>query len=474
MTRDAWVALLHCELRLRSRSSGSLVVLLAVLALGWLMVPDPAAGTALLVVGTQRLRYGSAALAFGSASLGSVLFSLAGFYLVRGRIQEDLHSGFASVLAASPVGNAELLLARWLGGLLFLLLLGLALMLSTWLLQVWRGEGPWQTWIYLQTYGLMLLPGLMLAAAMATLCDAWAPLMGRRGDVAYFVLWVALLALVPLSLQGHGGPAPAGWLWLDVQGIGSGIDRLTRLLGSADISVGAATFDAARTPRDFPADFWTQDMVLQRLASCLPTVPLLGLAVWAFHRCDPARVRARMARRGAGRLGLWLQRPLRRVAGLLAGGFAPLGSLPAPLAATAAEMLHTGITQPWSLLWLAAAWAVPLLPSAPDSSLVLPLLGWGLLMSELGTRGAADGSAAGIAALPGGSALRLASRWAAGWLLGLLALATQPGQFTGWLLPVLALLSALALALGQWTKSGRAFLALFLFGGFVAMQVGAR
>jgi hypothetical protein len=40
--------------------------------------------------------YTSSALALGSASMASLLFGLAGFYLLRGRMAEDLRSGLAA------------------------------------------------------------------------------------------------------------------------------------------------------------------------------------------------------------------------------------------------------------------------------------------------------------------------------------------------------------------------------------------
>ncbi|MFN7693243.1 MAG: hypothetical protein ACK5O3_04235 [Burkholderiales bacterium] len=465
------------ELRVRSRSTSTYVVLLAVLAISWLMLSDPAQGVALLVVDEARIRYSSAALAFGSATLGALLFSLAGFYLVRGHTQQDLRSGVWGLLAASPVSNASLLLARWFANTLFLAQLAFALLFSTWLLHALRGEGPWQPLVYLQTYALLFAPALLFTAAMALLFDAWGPLMGRRGDVAYFILWSLMLGVVPAGLSGHQGTEPPALLLLDSSGIGTSIHRLTLLLGSENFGVGGVDFNATLPLREFPESFWTPTLMQLRLASCALALLPLMLAWALFHRYDPSRVRARQAGAAAGRLGAWLQRlqqPLRR---LLLPLLTLMARAPRAVAAPGAELLLSFITQPWALLVLTAAWVGA--ASAPASAhagwLAGLMLAWGVLASELGARGATDSGHGAPDALPGGRASRLQSRATAAFSLGLLLLAPLLAQRPAWawgLIGLLALLTILALALGQWTRGGRSFLALFLFGWFVAVQVG--
>ena len=67
------------EVRLRLRRTATLVVLMAVVALSWLMIADPSSGTALIVVDNARVLYTSSALSVGSASRGCLLFGLGGF-----------------------------------------------------------------------------------------------------------------------------------------------------------------------------------------------------------------------------------------------------------------------------------------------------------------------------------------------------------------------------------------------------------
>jgi hypothetical protein len=206
------------EVRLRMRRLSTLVALLAVVGISWTMISDPASGMTLLAVEEARVLYTSSALALGSASLGGLLFGLGGFFLVRGRIGEDLRCGTGSVIATTPVGNTAFLFSRWLGGVAYLTGLILAFMGTMLVCHALRGEGPLDLWVYLQTFGLVLLPTVFFAVSCAVLFDSFAPLMGKRGDVLYFLLWVAQLSLSS-QLGEPSSHATPGSLVFDFPGI---------------------------------------------------------------------------------------------------------------------------------------------------------------------------------------------------------------------------------------------------------------
>ncbi len=472
---NAFVDQLRCELRVRGRRAATPGVVLAVIAISWLLLANPDSGSALMSVDDHRIRYSSGALAFGSAGLGSLLLTLAGFYLVRGRMQEDSRCGIAGVLAATPASNVSLVLARWLGGTAYLLLLAAALLGSTVVLHLLRGEGPLQPGVYLQTYGLLLVPAMMFAAAAAQLADAWKPLMGRRGDVVYFILWVVLLVVFPMQgTSAHAQLKP--WMLLDVTGLVAGLAQLSRLLGSGNISIGDADFKAHLALVDFPPDFWTAGMLSLRLGSCFVVAVTLLLALLAFHRWAPEHVRT--ASRSSG-VAFRLARMLEAVLGPASravGRLLPLaGRLPALPAAVAAEFLVSLVTQPSALLWLAVAWFAPCL--APADALGKWQAGialvWGLWAAELGARHAHDNTADLGASFTGGTVRRYTSRWCAAWLLGLMGSAGIVSMQPRAWLPLAAgyaLLAAVALLIGHATRSGRTFLALFMFWMLVTVQ----
>ncbi|HEY9105340.1 MAG TPA: hypothetical protein VIN58_01590, partial [Roseateles sp.] len=333
MNWSLYQALVLNEWRLRSRRVSSLVILLAVVAASWLMVLDPKTGMAMMVVNRQRLAYDSQALSFATTLIASLLFGLAGFYLARGRSQEDLRCGTAGVLAATQVRNAQLLGARWLGAFGFLFSLGTVVMLTVWVLQLVRGEGPLQPWPYLQMLVLGLAPGLMLCASLAVLADAWAPLMGKRGDALYWLLWMLQFGFMPAFL-GEGAMRLSGWQVFDINGASPLLVSLGRLLDVRSVQVGGGPFDAALPLLSMPGGLWTRELVALRLGSmALALLPLVP-AVRAFHRYAPDRVKARdvASRSGLTRALQWLlgplMRPFTRALGLLLRAAAHLPGLP--------------------------------------------------------------------------------------------------------------------------------------------------
>lgn len=472
-------ALVLNEWRLRSRRLSSLVILLAVVAASWLMVLDPKSGMAMMVVNKQRIAYESQALAFASNLIASLLFGLAGFYLARGRTQEDLRCGTAAVLAATPVGNAQLLGVRWLGAFGFLFSLGAVVMLTVWVLQWVRGEGPLQPLPYLQMLVLGLAPGLMLCASLAVLADAWAPLMGKRGDALYWLFWVAQFAFIPATL-GQGALRLTGWQVFDINGVSPLLVALSQLMDVKHVSVGGSSFDATLPMLHMPEGLWSRELVALRLGSmALALLPLLP-ATLSFHRYAPDRVKVRDA---AARWRVvaalqWLLgpllRPFTRALGLLLRAGAHLPGLPGRWLADVGLLL---LSQPLlALAMLAGAVAGAAVPAD-----MLPMLlaatvcAWGLAVADVTSRDLQHGTQALAAAAPGGARERAWRQALAAFGLGLLlvlpALLRLPV-----LLPALAcvagllFLSAAAALLGRLTQGARTFLALFLFGLYLNLQ----
>ncbi|MDR7272383.1 hypothetical protein J2X20_005057 [Pelomonas saccharophila] len=482
MNTSLYKALVLNEWRLRSRRVSSLVILLAVVGISWLMVLDPGSGSAMMVVNKQRIAYESQALAFATNLIASLLLGLAGFYLARGRTQEDLRCGAAGVLAATPVGSAQLLGARWLGAFGFLFSLGTVVMLTVWVLQLVRGEGPLQPLPYLQMLVLGLAPGLMLCASLAVLADAWLPLSAKRGDALYWLLWMVQFAFIP-ALLGQGGAVHlSGWQLFDVNGMSPLLVGVSRLMDVSHISVGGSPFDASLPLLHMPEGLWTSELVALRVGSMLVALLPLVPAVMLFHRYAPDRVKLRNPN-GRWRLvqGLqWLLRPLLKplsfALGLLLRASARLPGLPGRWLADVALVL---LSQPLlALTLLAGAVACGVAPAqALPGLLAATLCAWGLAVSDVSSRDLQSGTLALASATPGGA-------WERGWRQALAAFGLGLMLVLPGLLricsaaPLLALacvagllfLSAAAALLGRLTQGSRTFLALFLFALYLDLQ----
>nr|WP_233410966.1 hypothetical protein [Rugamonas sp. CCM 8940] len=473
-------ALVLGELRLRCRRGGTLVVLLGLIAVSWWMVADPVGGSTLIAVNEARVAYTSDCLALGSALMAGLLFGLGGFYLVRGRMAEDVRSGAGAVLAATPVGNLLFLFGRWLGSMAYLGLL-LSIFLATMLvLHLLRGEGPLQPLIYLRTYALLLLPTLCMVASMALLCESWAPLMGKRGDVLYFAVWIAQLGPVGAMAETmlKAGLSWSPLLLLDFSGAATAVLHVQSAMHSPHFSIGAAEFNPALAPLLLPPLSWSASQVLGRLGCALIAMLPLLAAFALFHRFAPDRVKGGGGRRRWSPLALanrWL-RPLARLATPL---FALAARRPGLVGGAVAELALTLALNPAAVavllaLLLAGALAAPaVLGGLAFASVAV----WGILVSELGVRDSAADSDKMTAAAPGGAAGRGAGQLLAAGLLGLLCtaplalrwLCSEPLRAAALLSGLFALTCAAGL-LGHITRGGRSFLALFLFGLYVSSQ----
>ena len=469
-------ALVLNEWRLRSRRASSLVILLAVVVISWLMVLDPQTGKAMMVVNRQRLAYDSQVLAFGTGLIAALLFGLAGFYLARGRSQEDLRCGTAAVLAATPVTNAQLLGARWLGAFGFLLSLGAALMLTLWVLQLVRGEGPLQPLPYLQMLVLGLAPGLMLCASLAVLADAWAPLMGRRGDLLYWGLWMLQFAFIPASL-GEGAIELSGWQVFDIGGVSPLLVGLSTLLDVRHVSVGGSTFDAALPVLQMPAGLWSRELVALRLGAMMLALLPLVPATLLFHRYAPDQVRPGAVGRWGAALRGWLKPLLYPVTGALGLLMRLAGQWPGWAGRWLADLALLLLGQPLLALAMGAgalACAVAPLPALPGL-LAATLACWGIAIADVGSRDLQSGTLALASAVPGGALERgwrqALAAWGLGLLLALPALLRGATPLAaGACVAGLCCLSAAALLLGRLTHGPRSFLAPFLFLLYLNLQ----
>jgi hypothetical protein len=475
-TFDAIRTLALLEARVRLRRLSTLVTLLAVVALSWMMISDPADGMTLIAIRGARVLYTSAALALGSAALATLLLALAGFYLLRGRVAEDLRSGAGSVIGASRSGGALFVVARWCGGVLYLAALVGAFMATVLLCHAVRGEGPIEPLVYLQTYALVLGPMILFTASCATLFDAWAPLMGKKGDLLYFFVWVGQMALLPAMTEG----GPPAVIPFDFTGTSAVIAALVAHAGVTDsLMLGIANYDQHKAALALPTWAWTASMAATRCLTALLALTPLLLALPLFHRFSPDRVKPGKARARRSPLAVvdgWL-RPLARLVDPLFGLAARMPGIAGQALADVALTLAASPSA-IALLLLAQLPALLLGVQALAPFTLVCVAYWGILVSDLSTRDG-DAALAGMgAAVPGGSARRYWRQFLASLVLGLLftgvavlhLAAADPLRACALLSGVFAL-AAFASLSGRTSGTSRTFLALFLFGLYVSVNV---
>jgi len=465
------------EVRLRVRRLSTLVAMAAMIVIGWSMIVDPSTGSSLMTTKQVRVLYTSSALAIGSSSLISFLLALIGFYLVRGRIVEDIRSGIGCVIAATPVTNGLFLFSRWLGGVIYMLVLITVAMCSVMVLQALRGDGAIQVTIYIQSYLLVLGPMIVFAVSAAILFDSIPLFMGKAGDFLYFMLWIFQVTIIA-KIEALSAGALSPWLLLDFSGLVSTIVVLKAHLLSNHFSLGASTFNPLLPPITLPAEMWTMSFVAMRLCTAGIGMTLLLPAFFLFHRFSPDKVKQSHARKRPSPLDV-----LNRWTRPIAKQAQPLFILAANSASftgqVLAELALTLVNAPFAIIaigvfvGLSAFLSWTALPALTLFAVAL----WGVLISDTSTR---DFQAAmeGLTAVVNGGALRR-------YLRQLLATICLGFLFTGVIIfrlaftaPLFALalvvgiisMGALATCLGKVTNTSKTFMSLYLFTLYISTQ----
>lgn len=462
-------AVAQLDLRLRLRRPVTVAAFLALCFSAYLWVPDPSTGRALMVVGGQRALYDSETLAFATGLLCSFLLGLVGYYLVSHSIRGDLETRCGLILASTPLGPGEYLVGKALGHTAFLAVLAAGYLVSSMAMQAARGEGPVALGPYLATYGLLVPPAILFAAAAAVLFETRPRLAGRLGDVTYFFLW---LTVVGLATAGEVMSAGSWTSLVDFAGFGVAAEAAKQASGSPGFAIGASAFDASAGTYTFPGIALRGGWIVRRFAALLVPAGMLALAVAGFHRFDPDRVRLPppgAARGWIGRAVAWPRPLVAWAVGPLLAGCGPRPSLcGAALADGALTLLRYPLA---GVALLAGAVAAPVLPAAEVAAGLLPaiLATLGLAVADLACREDREGTLAWTGAAPSISGHHLAWKCATGGLLGL-AFTLAPAvrlAASGAAASVTALLAGLsvalvAVALATLTRGPKAFTVLYL------------
>jgi hypothetical protein len=489
MTGRVLAALAVADFRERSRRAAYLVTLAAAIALGYVALPPARSVWVVLNAGGYRGVYNSAYVGTVTALAGGLWLMIGGFYVVRGAIARDEHTGVGQVLAATPLRGAGYLAGKFVSNLLVLSSMAAVLAVTALALQLARGESAAVSpGALLLPYVLLTLPVLAVTAAAAVLFETVPVLRGGLGNVAWFFFWMfAAIA---------GGGAPLG-------GLGTVAASMRRAI-AGPYRPAAGEFSLGFTKLDHPLRTFTwaglhpsAGFVIARLVLLVVAAGLAVLPAAWFGRFDPARLGRRQAARhrggpepvpesvsgpagapeadgggaGQGSRARLAYRPLPAVArgrsGLAAGR----------LLAGEARILVQGVSRWW---WLAAAGltvlslAVPrdLVKPAGASTALLLSAAWiwpVLIWSRLGTQRRENGLDTLLGAYPG-AGRQLAAEWLAGLALtvalGLgpllaMAIAGDGAGVAAWAGGAL-FIPSLALLLGLVSRTHRVFQVLYL------------
>lgn len=472
MKASRWHVLQHlarADFLERVRRYSFLITLLLAIYFGYLA----ATGKITLRVGNMRGVYNSAWIGALMSLVATTFLSLAGFYVVKNTIERDRATRVGEILASTPISKLLYLTGKWLSNFLVLGVMVAILAISGIVMQFWRGEASHiEPWILLAPFLLLALPAMALVAAVAVVFETIPFLRGGFGNVAYFFLWTAGLA-VPASAGAQGNSSNFDWagltiVWKSMRAAANTSNN------SFSFSLDVGSFDFVRSTFLWSGIVWTAGIVLSRIAWIAFAFVLVAFSALFFDRFDPARRRVLQIQR----------KPAPDFSPELSANAAPPPPVtltplpPAPphfrfFAMLVAELRLMLKGQKW--WWYAGALLSVVLsaalPTAQARGMALcfawiwPVLLW----SAMGVRESRDQTSQLLFSAPHPIARQLPAVWCAGAVLALitgsgfalrLLLGGNWRALLAWLIGA-AFIPTFALALGVWSGTSKPFEILY-------------
>lgn len=444
---------------------------LAVFFTFW-FVPRPAGFTA-LVIDPGVFRQGSdpSWVPMSAAMCGGMMLCLFGFVYILNAVGHDRKSGVLSLLRTSPTKRAAYLFGKLISDMLLLCCLLVAIMAGAFAIMEIRFPGRFLSpWDFFSPF-LCVIPGLVFVSAFALLMEC-APLLRRSSGLSitlFLCLSVTVLTLAAMGIGPHRLISVfdfSGYLWMrdsisaaarSVTGHG-----VTQISVFTDSHVGSADLKALAFHGLVPSVSYLLDKLFLLMASVLLTLLSSRLLpktekTASFSRPSPVTSKAKSSSRAAipaYRLGLF-RAELRKLLG------------PQPV-----------------IFWVCAAglWIACLFSPMDTVRNTLFTLEFAFLIpvfSQMGCMEHQSGMTSILRAVPGAMVRQASACLRAGVMISLIAafpilirlflLADSVGFLSALLFALFV--PSMALFLGEWTMSNRAFEILLLILCFLALNV---
>ena len=438
-------------------------------------------GKIMLRLDDYRGIYNSAWLGGLMGIIASCFLSLVGFYIVKNSIQRDQQTRVGQILATTPMSKAFYTVAKMISNFAVLAAMVLVMGLAALCMQLLRAEDPHiNLWALFSPLTLFALPAMAFTAALAVLFETVPVLRGGVGNVIYFFLWTALLAGGGISELEMGTPHHDSLYFRDFCGVTSLMGQMQNRLRALDptykngasLNIGQ---DAPTKRFVWNGVQWNSIQVIARLSWFLWALLAALIASLFFHRFDPARELLPKARKKLPAPANGAPDPSTQ--------HAPVTSRLTPLARTEAHNRFAHLVsselrlmlkgQSWWWYIVAAGFVVACLASPLDASregIIVAAWIWPILLwSQMGSREARHATESLIFSSDHALLRQLPASWAAGVIVALmtggglgirLLLAGDHTGLFAWFAGAL-FIPSLALALGVWSGSGKAFEAIY-------------
>jgi hypothetical protein len=460
------LAIARADFTERVRRTSFLVTLAAAAWLGWLVID----GHVSLSAGGYHGVMNGAWAGMLVAGTTSMMVSLVGFWVVKNAVERDRATRVGEILAATPLTKVQYTLGKFLSNLGVLGTIVGALMLVVPVLVALKGEhADFALVPMVVPFLLIALPGIAVVGALAVFFETFRPLSGGAGNVLWFFLWSALLA-VPMS---------TGATSFDMSGMavmkasteeGARAAFPDTYTDDFSFSIGGGDAGPDRGTFVWRGIQWTPARLAQRCSWFVVALGIALLAAVPFDRFDTSH-----GKRGRAAPAVVAVETARAAAEVQPAHLTPLPASrrQSPFAVYLGELGLMVKGRPW---WF---WAVCCglfvaeltLPLEIARGRILPFAWiWPILLwSAMGAREAKDGTEELVFTAPRPVVTQIPALYLAGVTVALAAgggiavrclLAGSGGALAGWLAGAL-FIPALALCLGVWSGTSKAFEALY-------------
>ena len=418
--------------------------------------------------------YTSAWIGTMVAMVTTTFVSLVGFYIVKNAIERDRRTGVGQILAATPLSKTAYLFGKCLSNFAVLALMVVILALGAVAMQFFAAEDKHYDLVaLLLPFVFLALPTMALTAAIAVLFETLPILRGGVGNVVWFFAFCF----------GLGLPEITGRRWTDLTGLMTVGDSMMEAARAAipgykngfSLTISPGQVQVAESLR-WQGVHWTADVLGLRLACLILSFVIVGVAALFFDRFDATRFAIRKSAKLAEAInGGARELPASRGTASAAIHLTPIAAGArqgnfGPLFAAELRLALKGVRWWW---FVVAAGLLVAGCLAPLEAARGPLLGiawiWPVLIwSAMGTREERFGTRALLFSSPRILGRQFPACFAAGFAIAVvtgggvamrLLMAGEKGAFIGWLAGA-AFLPSMAMVLGVWSGSGKAFEAI--------------
>jgi hypothetical protein len=199
------LAVAIADFRERSRRYSFWIFLVVIAYATYLFIPGAGAPYTTVRLGAYRGIYNSAWIGSQVTLMSIVMLSLVGFYFVKGSISRELRLKTQELVASSRINNISYLAGKTLSNCLVLFSMIAVLAITSGILQIARAEDrSLHLLILLAPYLVVMAPVMITLAAIAVLFDSVKVLRGGMGNVAFFILWIAVVSTIAINHRTHG------------------------------------------------------------------------------------------------------------------------------------------------------------------------------------------------------------------------------------------------------------------------------